>query len=257
MKYLLVWTILVFIFLVSVISVKAQQEATSSGIAIPTTIDDSPVTSGNIVCSSKSGYKLCRASYDSSIYGVVNTIPSVSLGQVSSDKDSYVIVSGVVTVTVSSANGGITQGDLITTSDKPGIGQKATKNGYVLGTALESFSSNDPNQTSIILVSINIHPTTSNSDAKTNLVEVLKNGLSATILTPIEALRYMLAAFVTISAFILAFVYFGRLARAGIEGIARNPLAQGRIEFTVILHIVITIGIFLAGLGISYLILRI
>ncbi len=257
MKYLICFSIISFSFFAFVKMSHAQTEASSSGIAIPTTINDSQVSTGNIVCSAKDGYRLCNTSYDSSIYGVVNTSPSVSLGEVTSNKDNYVVVSGTVSVAVSTQNGNISQGDLITTSETPGVGQKVTKNGYVLGTALESFTSSDPKQTSNILVSINIHPTTTFSDTKTNLVEILRNGLSATILTPIEAFRYLLAGLVTVISFVLAFIYFGRLAKAGIEGIARNPLARGRIEFVVIFHIIITIAIFLTGIVISYLILRI
>ena len=57
------------------------------------------------------------------------------------------------------------------------------------------------------------------------------------------------------ASFVMGFVYFGRVARSGIEAIGRNPLASRIIQFNVILHILISIVIVLVGLAIAYLIL--
>jgi F0F1-type ATP synthase membrane subunit c/vacuolar-type H+-ATPase subunit K len=68
-------------------------------------------------------------------------------------------------------------------------------------------------------------------------------------------LRYLTAALMVILGFVLGFVYFGRIAKAGVEAIGRNPLSSKTIEFGLILHILLTIVIVGAGLGIGYLIL--
>jgi len=60
---------------------------------------------------------------------------------------------------------------------------------------------------------------------------------------------------VTITSFILGFVYFGRVARSGVEAIGRNPLASRIIQFNMLLHIVMSMVIVLIGLAIAYLIL--
>jgi F0F1-type ATP synthase membrane subunit c/vacuolar-type H+-ATPase subunit K len=56
-------------------------------------------------------------------------------------------------------------------------------------------------------------------------------------------------------AFTLGLVYFGRIARAGVEAMGRNPMAKRMIQLSVLLHVVLTIIIVLTGLGIAYLIL--
>ena len=106
-----------------------------------------------------------------------------------------------------------------------------------------------------MLVSLNIHPAVDLSETGGNLIDVLRRALEAPILSPLVSLRYILAALVMIIAFTLGFVYFGRVARAGVEAIGRNPLAGRMIELTVIFHILLTIVIVGAGVGIAYLIL--
>ena len=58
-----------------------------------------------------------------------------------------------------------------------------------------------------------------------------------------------------IMGFGLGFIYFGRIAKAGVEAIGRNPLASRTITSGLVLHILLTIVIVGAGLGIGYLIL--
>lgn len=220
------------------------------GIAFPATVAGN-TSDGNIICTGKTGYKLCESDNDSSIYGIVVASPSAVFGEIGNTDEYYILKDGIAKVTVSDVNGKIITGDLVTPSKTPGIGVKATRNGPVIGTAMEDQGEAN----SSIYVSLNIHYTTAFTESRTNLIEILQEGLRAPVLTPLSALRYILAAAVVISAFILGFVYFGRLARSGVEAIARNPLATGRIEFTVVLHILITIAIFLVGLGLAYIIL--
>jgi site-specific recombinase XerD len=59
---------------------------------------------------------------------------------------------GQVRTKVSTINGSIKRGDLITLSENSGIGQKATEPGPVLGTALEDLSSEDAVKTARILI---------------------------------------------------------------------------------------------------------
>ena len=166
-----------------------------------------------------------------------------------------ILTSGKAIVKVTSVNGNISVGDFITSSTTAGVGQRADINGFVLGTALEAFSSDDPNTVGEIIVSINIFPATTLSDARTNLVNLARRGLSAPIISPLASLRYLLAFAIAVLAFALGFAYFGRVARTGIEAIGRNPLARRMIQLSIILNIFITIVIILVGLALAFFIL--
>jgi F0F1-type ATP synthase membrane subunit c/vacuolar-type H+-ATPase subunit K len=132
---------------------------------------------------------------------------------------------------------------------------KADRNGYVLGAALEAYTSDDPEAVGRIAVAITIHPTTQFGSTTGNLFELLRSGLAGSLLDPVSALRYLLASLIIVISFAMGFLYFGRVAKSGVEAIGRNPLAGRRIQLTVILHIALTIAIAGSGLGIAYLIL--
>jgi len=120
---------------------------------------------------------------------------------------------------------------------------------------LEAFNADSPEDTGKILASINVHPSTSLGSAGVNLMAVLQQGLGAPLFEPLASLRYLLAATVIALSFGLGFIYFGRVARAGVEAMGRNPSAGRQIQLSVIFNIIVTIAITLAGLGMAYLIL--
>lgn len=244
--------ILLFVFFAFPFNVLAQN---SPEIAVSLDVGEDS-QEGSIVCSEdgERAYSLCDVDYATTMYGVVVTNPAASITNIDSDLP-LVAKTGRALVLVSSVNGNIAVGDLITSSTTPGVGQKASKNGYVLGSALQAYESDDPSQTSLIEVAVNIHTEVSLSEASDNLIELLKQGLSAATIGPLAALRYLLAAGVVILSFALGFIYFGRVASVGVEAIGRNPLAGRTIQFSVFLHILLTIVIAAAGIGIAYLIL--
>lgn len=242
------------LFLLSVVSLlfvnQANAQETTSGYAVPVPFEGE-VLAGDVICATNEGYKKCDFAYDTGIYGVVVEDPAVSI-TTDADDQVMVVTSGNAPVRVNNAGGAILEGDLVTSSTEAGIAQKADRAGYVLGTALESYGSDT---VSTIYVSLNVHPSNAFTDSRSNLLETLRQGLVAPLLTPLAALRYILAAVVIITSFILGFIYFGRVAKSGVEAVGRNPLASRKIELTVLLHIILTIVIGLAGFGIAYLIL--
>ncbi len=229
----------------------AAQNISSIAISIPITGD---VKDGNIVCSDQNGYSLCNKEYQSSIYGIVTLNPSISINNTAAGMYAVSTV-GIVNVLVSGKNGNIKKGDLITTSTDSGVGEKATKNGFVLGSADQDYSPANPTDTALMAVAINIHQTVDLADFRTNLLSVLQNGLTGITLSPIAILRYLAAAIMVIISFVLGFVYFGRVTKAGVEAIGRNPIARGTIQSSIVFHIVLTLGIAAVGLIIAYLIL--
>lgn len=230
-------------------------QVTSSGIALSVSITDENVQDGDIVCADKSTYVLCKNAYDQTLFGVVTDNPAASIETSELPNARLVLQAGEAQVRVSTKNGPIEMGDLVTSSDTSGVGQKATENGYVLGTALEQFAPSDPAQAGSILVSLHIHASVSTATTPSNLLKVLQEGVTLPFLDPLSTLRYVSAALIVILSFVLGFIYFGRVAKAGVEAIGRNPLAGGRIQATVIFHILLTIAIAGAGLGIAYFIL--
>lgn len=236
-----------------VFPVYAQEDNQLSSIALSVPVSGE-VEAGHIVCSDgEAGYVLCSEEYQTSIYGVVDDSPSLAI-ETQGDGIFLVTSNGAVNVIVSGEGGNIAPGDLITSSATAGVGKKAEKNGYVLGIATESFEGGSEDRGNIT-VNINIHQSISLSDARANILDIIRKGFSGVALSPLAALRYALAALMVVISFVIGFVYFGRITKTGVEAIGRNPIARGTIQTSVILHIFLTVGIALVGLGIAYLIL--
>ena len=241
------------IYLIAKSTIFAQ--VNSSGFAISIPLSESDIQDGDIICSYEDGFTRCIGEYDPGMYGVVSKNASVILEDSELENTQPVLTSGVVSLRVNSSGGNIEEGDFVTSSENIGIGKKATRNGYVLGVAMEAFSSQSQTDVGSIQVTLNIHPASGLTGPGSNLLQFIRKGLAVPIFEPLESLRYILAVLMVIISFALGMIYFGRSSRTGIEAIGRNPLAKKVIQLTVLLNIVLTIVIVLVGLGIAYLIL--
>lgn len=232
-------------------------QSDSSGVAISFPLNSAEAASGHVVCSRVEGFVLCDRAYDPQMFGVVTDNPALALEAEGSEGDisRLVISTGTALVKVSGINGPIAEGDSVTASEILGVGQKADRNGYVLGAALNNFEGDSEDDRGEILVAINIHPAAGLAGPRSDLINVIRQGISAPLFEPLAAFRYLLAALMVVIAFSLGFIYFGRVARTGIEAIGRNPMASRLIQLSVIIHIVMTIVVVLIGLAIAYLIL--
>ena len=230
---------------------------TGTGVAISIPVIDKDVQNGDVLASTEKGYTLSTYAYQPSIYGVITTTPALFLhnGDTNLKNTQPVLISGKAFVRVSTINGAIRKNDFLTSSEIRGVAGKSTANGFVLGTALEDYSSNNPKSVGKILVYINPHFNATFIATNTNLLESLKNIIASPTLAPLTTFRYLLAALVAIASFILGFIHFGRIVKTGIESLGRNPLAGVFIQISVLMNVVLTIGIVLGGLGIGYLIL--
>lgn len=274
MRYLITIILTVFAFLIFFYAQTSGQ--TSSGLAISIPIADKNAKDGNIISSSTKGYILSNAPYDTSIYGVITEDPSVFIENVNLPDTKAVITSGKAYVQVSTINGEIEVNDFITTSEIKGVGQKAKINGFVLGAALQGFDPNkseciSPNESELgsirtnnsdqlvclgkILVSVNPHYNGSFIGARGDLIQILRDARGIYSLSPLSSLRYLLAAIIGIISFVLGFIYFGRVAKSGVEAMGRNPLAARTIQLGMLFNLLLTIVIVAVGLGIAYLIL--
>lgn len=251
-----IWRIIkIFVFSLVLLAISqtytlAQEE--DSGIAHRLEVSGDRVTPGMLVCTADVGLKACDVAYATSLYGVIVDQPMAAFEDINAKKTSYYVQnSGIVIVQASNINGEIKNGDLVTSSTQPGVAMKANEGGYVLGTALNRLL--EPSDQIVVL--LHIHPESRLANSRTNLLEVLQKGTQASVLEPIDSLRYLLAAVLVVISFTLGFVYFGRMTRASIEAIGRNPLAQKEIRLSVFVHLVVTFVVVLIGLGAAYLVL--
>lgn len=256
MKYTALVVSTFFIFTLGVLfpsSTYAQSQ--SFGNAVSLSIVGTNIKEGNIIVSTPKGYGLTTTAYDSNTFGVYTESPAIFLQSIADTQSKPVAISGRVNVLVSTINGNIKKNDFITTSTIAGVGQKATRNGMVLGTAIEDYSNSNQAAIGTIQLSLNPHFNAAFADNRTNILEVLRNASDPTTLTQLTSLRYVLAAFIALISFGIGFVYFGRITTNGVEALGRNPLASRTIQANLILNLVLMVVIIAVGLGIGYMIL--
>ena len=241
------WLFLLFLL---IMPMKAGAQTVGQGVAVAVAVTGD-VADGDIVCDEGGAAKACTKAYDGTIYGVYVAIPALGVENLTLENAKTIATSGKAYVRVTDANGQIKQGDSVTSSDRAGVGQKATKSGYVIGTALEEAGEGDAK----ILVAIGAKQAFIAMSTKGNLLETVKEAILSPTLTPLASLRYVLASIMAVGAFMLGFWYFGRVAKSGVEAIGRNPLAGRTIQLGVILNLLLTGVIMAAGLVVAYLIL--
>lgn len=195
-------------------AVPAFAQDLSNGTAIGLHIDDK-VQDGDIITSSTKGYKLSTSAYDPQLFGIVSLHPGVYFSNATAKNVTPVISSGEVMVRVSSKNGNIQNGDFITSSTTPGVGEKATDNGYVLGRAEQNYESNNPASTGTILVTLQPHFAQITNNITHTLLTSFTFGLSEAINSPLGAIRYFVAGVITILSFYLGFRFFARASNRG------------------------------------------
>ena len=228
---------------------------TSFGVAHFVPIADKDVKDGSIVSISKNAYIVSKTEYDTMVIGVVAQNPAVVINIDVINK--YPVISeGHAFVRVSTVNGPIKKGDLITSSSVTGVAMKATRSGYVIGSAFEDFTSKNTKEIGKIDVVLSIHYFSAESRVSTSLMNILNLTAIATYEQPTVVFRYFLAGLLILIAFVLGLFSFGRIANTGIEALGRNPMASRMIQLGILLNVLITISIIAAGLAIAYFVLR-
>lgn len=252
-KLIFCLSICLFVFLFP--SLVYSQQGISSGVAISVKVIDKNAKDGNIIILTNKGYTLSRTAYESNIYGVLTENPSLYLQNTEASDTKPVVTWGKAYVLVATINGNIAKNDFITSSAIQGVGQKADRNGRILGSALEDYKNSNPKAIGKIMVAISPNYVASFGNIRTNLLDTAKNALDLYPLSQLTSLRYILAAIIVLASFVIGFTYFGRIARSGIEALGRNPLASRLIQINIIFNLILMIVIILVGLAIAYLIL--
>lgn len=222
----------------------AQNFPSLSGVATNVQVADRDATTGDILSISSDGLKRTYAEYDTAMFGVISALPVISV-EPKTDTTKAVVSSGQAEVKVSAKNGSIAVGDFITSSNEAGVGQKATKSGYVLGKALAKYE--DTSKTGLISMTIEIGNNGGGGGGGSggggaagflNLKDTLANS------------RLVLATIAGIIAFFAAAFAFVRFMTTGLEAIGRNPLAKKTILVAMILSGSVVVILSLAGVGI-------
>jgi len=226
------------------------------GVARMIEIKDKNVQDGIVISSSKEGPIASNIPYDPQVLGIVSRDAGIILNTDNVKDGIPVISNGTVYLQVSSKEGDIKKGDLLTTSTIPGIAVKAVKDGYVLGRALEDYENPDSKKYGKITAELDLHYFNAKPTLLGSLTDILKFALLPTKESPSPIWKYIVAAIVTLSSFALGFMTFGRTAAKGVEALGRNPSAGKIIHLGIIFNVAIVVVIVLAGLTVSFLILR-
>lgn len=223
-------------------------------------VADKNAVGGNIITSASSGLVRTTVAYDKSMIGVVISNPTIVIHP-ETGTTKAIITGGDNNVLVSSKNGAIKKGDLITSSDIAGVGIKATQSGYVVGVALEDFPRSGTTGTQgTVLTEVNIHYNVAEgSSVGLPFLEQVGQGFLNNLKNPsdfIRLSRYMMAGLVALFVIFISFFTFARSIRNGIEAMGRNPLAKKSIQTGMVINAIIISILAIFGLAVSYLIIR-
>ena len=234
---------------------KQEKEFENSfGVARFVPLDDKDSEDGTIISFTSKKYTASRFAYDADVIGVVSANPAVVFKVEGSGKNP-ILSDGNVYVRITAKNGAIVKGDEIAPSDIPGVGMKATRSGFVIGTALEDYNPKNPSEINTVSVALNMHYLLREPKIAKGFFEALQLTALATYEAPTIVFRYFLAALLVIVSSILGAFTFAKIARNGIEALGRNPLAGKTIQVGILMNVMITVAIVFSGLAVAYFVL--
>jgi F0F1-type ATP synthase membrane subunit c/vacuolar-type H+-ATPase subunit K len=226
------------------------------GVAKLVSVAEKDVRDGTVLSVGTTGAVSSSIPYDSQVLGVVARNAAIVITSANTENGVPVIPYGQVYVLVSSRDGAIKKGDMLTTSTIPGVAVLAKISGYVIGSAMEDYNGSDPKRPELIAVDLDLHYFNAKPTFPGSLSDILKVALLSTKNGPSALFKYIVAALVVIGSFILGFMTFGRTAAKGVEALGRNPAASKIIGVGIVFNVAIVVVIVLAGLTVAFFILR-
>ena len=207
---------------------------------------DPEVKIGDIVSQTKEGLIRSETPYDENIIGVISETPIMVFGK--EGPDTMPVISFGETLTkISNMAGEIKKGDFITSSDRPGVGQKAEESGFIVGVAMENFNQEE----GLILVFVRPEKMLFSTEVGFGgILDRVLSGLTIPETIP-EVFRYLFALLVAAISFIIGFISFIKALREGLAAVGRNPLAKGSIRTAMILNLIGVSILTLAGLALA------
>lgn len=240
-----------------IISFPTYTNADSYEYAVTVPIEDNRGNPGDIVSYKEGKYVLTADPYDSSIYGVVVDNPSISFEDRNLEQSKLVTSMGEVLLNVSAKNGNIKEGDYVTSSDILGVGVKAVEDGQVVGIAMESYEPSNKEDIGQIYILMDVKTNFFGKGISGNILDIIRNSLTSPFMTPVQALRYLLAIAIIFASFVIGFSSFGKITGSSVEALGRNPLAGGAIRRVMLFNFILTFLIMAMGLAVAYFILTI
>jgi F0F1-type ATP synthase membrane subunit c/vacuolar-type H+-ATPase subunit K len=233
-------------------------------------IQDDKAVSGDIMrVTADKGLVRSNTIYDPTLFGVLQDNPLIVYREVQEAPNQKAISrNGDVVVNVTNYNGTIRAGDYISSSPIAGKGMKASQSGYVIGVATSAFAPDGQTvtfqgrsmQSGQVKVALQIqYADISNPRFFERLLSAINAALFRNFTDPEKSfliIRYIIAAVVASLFFLIGFFGFTRSIAKGVEAIGRNPLAKQSIQFSVFLHLALTIVITLIGLVLAIVILK-
>lgn len=231
------------------------------GVATYIHIDNAEqVSAGAIISNRDSGYTLSQEPYDRGMVGVVTRNPALAFTPDDTTGQIAMVTDGTVNLLVTGENGPIAKGDKITSSSQPGVGMKATKTGFILGVAQQSFDpATDPTGMIIVVLDPKLDFGSDSPQSETignKLLDAIKLSGVSIFEEPSKVFRTVVASFVIIAGTVICFATFFRVSQKGIEAIGRNPLATKAISFGMLVNIALAMGVVAASLMAAQLILK-
>ena len=228
----------------------------SLGVANYLPIIDKNPQDGDIISYSVKGYFVANTEYDAAVVGVLTKNPAMVFRPEGLTNAHPVMYTGNAYVNVVTSNGNIKEGDLLTASTVKGAAMKATRGGYVIGTALADYSNTNPRTMGKIPVALKVHYFASEAKLQTGLLDFLNLTTVATYQSPTVVFTYFIAGLVILMTCVIGFFSFGRIASSGIEALGRNPLAARKIQFAIILNVLLTVAVIASGITVAYFVLK-
>lgn len=220
------------------------------------TVVDPEAQDGDILIYTDKGLTRANSAFSTTLFGVLQTNPVIEI-QLSEDEGQPVVRSGVANVNVVNTSGPVKKGDYITSSAKPGKGQKADKSGYMLGVALADSGGSGQIPVALDIKYVDIYSTLSPGVNK--FLKSLDNILLASTQNPeqfTKLIRYLAAAAIVLGAFVISLFTFSRSMANSVEAIGRNPLAKKSIYFSLMLNVIVTVTTLIAGLATAFILIK-
>jgi len=219
------------------------------------------VEDGDIISIIDNQYRKSQKTYDVSVIGVVTENPAIEISDQeynANEKRYPVMDTGTAYVKVTTKNGDIKKGDVLTTSDIPGVAMKADRPGFAIGVADEDVSGLG-DEVKKIRVAMHLHYNYLGQEKgfpdKLTFTDIFAITKLLEYQSPSAVMKYIFAGTVVVVSIIFGYLTFARIASRGIEAVGRNPLASKAINFSIVVNVAITISIVLAGLILAYFII--
>lgn len=247
---------------------RAQVDIPGLNVARTLGVTDESAVDGDVVSRTQDAeiLELSKVPGDARMYGVLVRSPLVVFR---TNENIPVVNTGEADVNVTTLGGPIVPGDYVSSSEIPGKAMKAdaSKRGYMLGTAITSFSEQDGEALDYqgnqirqgrVRVSINIRPisfTGGNVFATLQQVQASSLDVIRDQKSRDRYFRYIIALLIVIFTVYFSYRTFGRNVTKGIEGIGRNPLARLSIQSMIVLNMILIGVVCLGGMVLALLVI--